>query len=131
MAFTPPSNAAYVRVLLSKAYEYKNDVWVGIGSIQSYNLRNIYEDLEAYGCGLDELSCNKLDFEAGYYEQHVDGDCILLPNPIRTDIKDKIGVVFGESEPLIEVTKNRAVTFVNDNKNPVPSVITYNIIQEG
>jgi hypothetical protein len=125
-----PSNAAYVRILLSKAYEYGNDVYVYKDWTNSLDVTD-FESLEAYGCGLDELAYNKIDLEEGFYEQYVDENGEPLPEPDRVDIKEMIIELFGGLEPLIEVTKNRTVTFVNDNKNPVPSVITYNIIQEG
>ena len=90
-----------------------------------------FENLEAYGCGLDELAYNKIDLESGVYKQYVDEDGEPLSEPDTVNIKDMIVELFGGLEPLIKVANNRTVTFVNDNKNPVPSVITYNIIQEG
>ena len=130
MTITSPSKAAYVRILLSKAYEYGNDVSVYKDWTELLDVTD-FERLEAYGCGLDELAYNKIDLESGVYKQYVDEDGEPLSEPDTVNIKDMIVELFGGLEPLIKVTKNRTVTFVNDNKNPVPSVITYNIIQEG
>jgi hypothetical protein len=141
-----PKNAKFARITHSDITKYNNALILYTSYTKKYDIAELMVDVEVpeyvdadgeihykdadYGYGISGVCYNKVDLENGVYIEYMNDDFEIYDEPIVVDIKDKIVKIFGQEEPVVKVT-SRGFTFENDNDDqPVPSTVTYNIIQE-
>ena len=143
----PPENAYYVRFQLNSAYgtTYKNDVILAHSSKavdyvpfvkNTLPIPEAIQALEGYGIGISADVHNYIDFENTEYVQmcsdrayqsgdeddpEVITDGTKTVYPLGTPIVTKLPVV----DNFIKVEGGGTITFVNEHKMSVPSVLTY------